>query len=498
MRRSFSFWNLTAPVVASVALAALWFVGARKELWFDERFVQVIGNLPFRAMFDVLRFENNPPFTYVLSHAWQAAFGSSEIALRTMTLLPTLGFLWTLYFSALRLAKSRTVASATVLLASVSGIVVTQSDEVRMYPWLMLWSSLALFLTWLWSEHPRQGTMLALVLVHVFGLYTHYTYFFVFGFSCAWMLARHRGQWKHIMLYNVVPVLAFLPWFFLSLLPKLQDLSTNVGIQRIAAARWEIVLAPIQFIVPTWFLEQLHWRIVHWLADAAIAVGILSFGFLCFRAGTTRTAARFVATFLLVVGLALTTTGIVVPKYASSLISPLLIAVAWGLVRIPLSRNIVAFILITLFGISTLTSIAQARLPYVTYKAATAVVVAHEQQDDRMLVYPFNDEIAVRPYYAGNLVVHGFFPLSGPEAVSLRDIVQYNFRVTLDSGNIQRLKDYVGTSKRVWFLYDVPPSSGYWRGDLIANWFTEHGFQATMYRDLFKNIPPLLVRYDRQ
>ncbi|MBI4092575.1 MAG: hypothetical protein HY420_01495, partial [Candidatus Kerfeldbacteria bacterium] len=135
--------DILALAAATAILAFWWSVGAGRELWFDERFVQVVSRMKWPEMFDLLRYENNPPLFFFLANIWQRAVGSNEVALRILTLAPTIGLLAVIRSLANKLAGSH-IAALSVILTSVSGMVVAQAGEFRMYPWLTLWAALAL------------------------------------------------------------------------------------------------------------------------------------------------------------------------------------------------------------------------------------------------------------------------------------------------------------------------------------------------------------------
>lgn len=479
---------------ASVILVSIWLVGAGKEFWFDERFIQVVSQLSWTSMFQVLRFENNPPFLFSLIHIWQGLVGSNEAWLRLMTLLPSLATVALLPRLAKRLGSS---VGWTAMLAATSGLVVMQAGELRMYPWVMLLTTLALLGAWDYSEAPRRTTLAWLGLVLMIGNLTHYTFVFVSAFVVGWLILNRRQQWREMMVFGAAVVAAFLPWAIYSLWPKLQDLSANVGIQRIAAERFEAAYLPFRFIVPPWFLEEPIWGVLRFLAVVLIVTAMVMWVIDGLRRRLPKDF-RFLGSFLLVVGGLLILTGIVVPKYASSLIPAILLIVVAGLTRLPASRLAKVAALVCVVIVAAGTSLQQARLPYVTYQESAKIVEANERPGDVLLVYPFNDEIAVRPYYQGRLAVQGFFPLRDRGQVPLVDIVRYNFRVSLTSDNIDRLATYVQDARRVWFFFDVPPSPGYWHGDLIIDWFRRNGYRPSLYSGAFHNVPPLLMRFDRQ
>lgn len=486
--------DIAGLAIALGASTLLWAIGAGKELWFDERFVQVLSQRSLSDMFGLLRFENNPPFVFLLSHWWQIVFGSSAVALRTMTLIPTLATLVVTWKFAREIAGKQ-VAALTAIVVAIMGQVVIQSQELRMYPWLMLWSGLALWIGWRLSHQWRSPDAAWITVIHIVGIYTHYTYFFVAFGIWVWLWLTRPDHRRSLVLSSLLVAGATVPWFFISLWPKLQDLQQNVGIQRIAADRPEALLLPLRFLMPPWFLEGTGWTLVRVAGSLAAVTGLA-----CFTVRTFQLRNRsgvYLALQIGLISLGLVATGIVVPKYATALIVPVAVTLGWGIATLPIGRGARWTLTVALLTASLATSIRQAGLPYVTYRAAAEVIESQEQPGDIILVYPFNDTIAFGPEYRGGLKVRGFFPLRQPDDVGLSEIVRYNFRVSLTEENIHRISEYVGQAPRVWFVYDVPPSAGYWRGDLIANWFTEAGYQANMYQDLFRNVPPLLVRYDK-
>lgn len=54
----------------------LWLFGAGKELWYSERFVQVLDRLSRREMFSLLKFENNPPLWFVIARMRRSIAGT--------------------------------------------------------------------------------------------------------------------------------------------------------------------------------------------------------------------------------------------------------------------------------------------------------------------------------------------------------------------------------------------------------------------------------------
>lgn len=492
-----AFWrpSRVALLFALIVMIALWSVEAGKELWFSERFVVVMAEQPLPAMLELLRFENNPPFFFVFMKFWKGVVGDHEAFLRLATLIPTLVWLVLLRSLARRIAGEG-VAAVTVLLASVSGLVVMQAGELRMYPWLLLWTTIALLSVQILNESQHRGAFVSFTIANILGLYTHYTFIIIFVFLTAWLFVKAPQPRRSLIVSTAISLAIFAPWFFLSLLPIVSDLSSNLGIQTLSAPRWHILQAPFRFLIEpiaqgNSFTSALS-IVGYLIVGAAVFQGVLQ----ALRGDAVRRA--FLLGLPLIAGLVLTAVGIVLPKYATILLPSALIVISLGLSNPPIpwsARSALVAILMTSMAAVTFQRVKAAT---VTYRQTASVVQAQEQANDRILIYPFNDELALKPYYKGELPVVGFLALREPQELSLKEVIQLNFRVTTTEENVSRLASYVGDAQRVWFFYDVPPTSGYWNGDLIDQWFSENGFSKHTYSELFESVPPLLVRYDRE
>lgn len=483
-----------------ILLMAFWGVGASKEFWFDERFFQVISAQSFSEMVGLLRFENTPPLVYVMSHFWQRVFGSSEAGLRLLTLLPSIFSLIVLRSFVARIF-GKIVAAVALLITAVSSTVVIQALELRAYPWLMLWSLLALFFSWSFQQQPKRSTLAVLTVTHILGIYTHYTYLIVLLFLTAWLLANRRSQWRGVLLSFGIVTLAFLPWFSFTEFPKFEYFLTQPEAQKLAVDRWEVLSLPFRMIIAPVDFEGLSWGLFRFLGWVIIAGGLLWTIFLSFFRGLEARERQGLRLFLALFfsgSVLLMPFGIAIPKYATALVPAAIILLAWGLTKLPGPAPIRISCFSAILLISTLVSFQHASLLKGTFRAALSIVSSEQRPGDRLLVYPFSDEILLRPHYHGPLPILGFFPLKkNPGEVTLKDIVQHSFYVSLREENVDQLSVYIGEAPRVWFFYDVTPTRGYWNADLIRTWFQEHGYEEKVYREIFQNTAPLLVRYDR-
>lgn len=485
-----------APAAATVTLAVLWLIGSGKELWYSERFVQVVGARSWSEMFQLLRFENNPPLFFVVARLWESLVGQGERAARALPLLFGVIFLFILWMGTVRIAGRR-AASYAVMVASVSGMIVSQATEYRMYTLLLCCSAAALLLTTIYTETRTTRALYALTVVSVVGLYTHYTFIPLWLFLSGWLFITARLERKRIVVHALATLLIFIPWLWYSFLPIALDLRSNLGIQQHSGAVWELLILPFRTVAPALFGETRSLFVIRMIASAVAAIAMV-IGIKKWWRGDERNR----KTILLLLGSSLFTVAtltvarLTAPKYASVAMPAAITLIGIGLSALDDRYRSGRLLAVVVIIVSAIVAAEMARAPYVTYAESARIIEQEERDSDRLLVYPFNDEIALRPYYNGSLRVDGFFPLKTPEGTTLKDNIQYNFRSTLDERTVDMLGSYVSGAPRVWFFYDVSMTDKFWNSERIDSWFVSHGYARTVFKETFHNVPPLLVRYD--
>lgn len=178
-----------------------------ESLWRDEAFSwamasQGLGAVPLTAR------DFNPPLYYLLLSAWMQAFGSSEVALRSLSLLFFAGTLWVVWrFMTDLLAVPRRRAGVYLLLFALNPLLSYYAMEARMY------SLLAFFAAASFYAYQAQRPVVY-VLSTTAGLYTHYFMVFVLlAQAAAAILARgDLASLRKRALLLAAPVLLFVPW----------------------------------------------------------------------------------------------------------------------------------------------------------------------------------------------------------------------------------------------------------------------------------------------
>lgn len=162
------FW-----LIASAALALRAYHLGRQELWYDEVISFHMAVMP--EWWHSARLGAHPPLYYVLLRAWTAAFGPSEVSLRTLSAgLGTVSIMAIMVLG--KAVFTREVGLWAGAFAALAPMHLYYSQEVRNYTLVMLLITVAYWS--LWHALARGGrwwlgalaSMVAVVSTHLLGL----------------------------------------------------------------------------------------------------------------------------------------------------------------------------------------------------------------------------------------------------------------------------------------------------------------------------------------
>lgn len=201
-------------VVAVAAMLRFMLLDA-KSLWFDEAFSVHAAGFSLREMTAfVVKVDAHPPGFYLLLHYWMRVFGRSETAIRSLSVIASLGTVWLSYLLGRRLAGA-SVGLIGALLIAIAPFQIMAAQEVRMYPWLEFLGVLSTYALWMALETGRRGFWGAYVGATAAMLYVHYFGFLVLGFHGLYVLAIHwrdHRVWKVYALVLLLVALLYVPW----------------------------------------------------------------------------------------------------------------------------------------------------------------------------------------------------------------------------------------------------------------------------------------------
>ncbi|HVM64063.1 MAG TPA: glycosyltransferase family 39 protein [Acidimicrobiales bacterium] len=137
------------PAVVAVAVAAVVVAGlvlrfwTRSQLWLDEALTVNIARVPLHRLPTALRHDGAPPLYYAVLHLWMRAFGTSNVAVRSLSAVCSVACLPLMWLAGRRVGRSAgadpavTGTVALVLLAS-SPFAIRYATEARMYSLVVL------------------------------------------------------------------------------------------------------------------------------------------------------------------------------------------------------------------------------------------------------------------------------------------------------------------------------------------------------------------------
>jgi 4-amino-4-deoxy-L-arabinose transferase-like glycosyltransferase len=223
-------WLVIAAVLVVGAGVVMRFV-TLSELWLDEALSVNISRLPLGDIPDWLRHDGAPPLYYFLLHVWTDVFGTSNLAVRSLSGILSVATLVPMWFAGRRIA-GRTGAWIAVLVLASSPYAIGFGSETRMYSLVMLLVTVGYLAVRRLLERPSLGRQAVVALVTALLLYTHYWAFFLIaavGALLAW--AAWRGsdpEQRHAARAGLVALVAgaitFLPW-----IPTFLYQSENTG-----------------------------------------------------------------------------------------------------------------------------------------------------------------------------------------------------------------------------------------------------------------------------
>lgn len=197
------------------AVARWWGLGA-KSLWFDEAYSAFVAGQPLLDIPRLLAaYDTHPPLHYVLLHLWIGVFGNSEEAIRSLSVITSLGVVVLTYLWGRRLGGDR-VGVLAAFLVGLSPFQVASAQDARMYPLLTLLAVGASYALSLAVEGNRRQHWVSYAACLALALYTHHFAALVAVAHGAYVLLLDRRReaaagWLWVMVLVGVAYLPLIP-----------------------------------------------------------------------------------------------------------------------------------------------------------------------------------------------------------------------------------------------------------------------------------------------
>ncbi len=200
-----------------------------RGLWLDEAITVKQASRTFLRIIQKLATGVHPPLYHITMHFWLKYFGTSEIALRSFSVIVGVIAIPVAYWAGRRIYDRRTGLIAAGLIA-LSPFQIWYSQEARMYALLFLGGLLSTTFLVLAVRENRKHLWVGYLVFTTMGLFTHYFFLFLmigqilfYVFGIVWNTerdARHaataQASWRNPKgLFADVPTLG--PWLLVSL-----------------------------------------------------------------------------------------------------------------------------------------------------------------------------------------------------------------------------------------------------------------------------------------
>jgi uncharacterized membrane protein len=235
-RASVQLGHLLAPALLVLLYAAArWSRLAGDCLWFDEIFGLHAASHDWRGLWPFVAADLiHPPLFYALLKLWITAGGESILWLELFSYTAALLCLVPFLLLARELRLGATATRLALLVFAVSGYLIKYAQEVRMYALLLL---LTLTSLWLFAQLARRSTpsrlcLIALALVNLLLVYTHYYGWLVVCGEAVYLAAsRQWNRLRAFLLTMLFAAVCFAPWVWacLSAAGAGGGLAENVG-----------------------------------------------------------------------------------------------------------------------------------------------------------------------------------------------------------------------------------------------------------------------------
>lgn len=196
---------------------------ARDSIWFDEAFGFYITQFDFLQIAQFTGVDVHPPLYYWLLGVWEALWGTSEAALRSLSILfGTIAIAITYALS--RKMFGRLVGAVTLVFLVISPMLIRYSDEARMYTLAAVFVMGATYLLLKATESGKRRHWVFYGILVGLGMWTHYFTALAWLTHWAWRaISLRRGSTKGRVLLkkffskdwiiaHIVAVGLFLPW----------------------------------------------------------------------------------------------------------------------------------------------------------------------------------------------------------------------------------------------------------------------------------------------
>ena len=209
-------WNWVfylLPCLGAAMFAGLASLNLATAMWFDESYSAYLIRGDFGQIWEMTAVDVHPPLYYFCLKLWSLVFGTSEVALRAMSVVLGAAAILLAFWLLKRWFGLRKAGVLTLFL-SLSPLLIRYSQEMRMYMLAFLIVVGATLVLEVALKERRKWAWGAYTVLVALGMWTHYFTALVWlaelGYIVYYM--RRHGRQEAVFWVYPVAVALFLPW----------------------------------------------------------------------------------------------------------------------------------------------------------------------------------------------------------------------------------------------------------------------------------------------
>ena len=209
-------WNWVfylLPCLGAAVFAGLASLNLATAMWFDESYSAYLIRGDFGQIWEMTAVDVHPPLYYFCLKLWSLVFGTSEVALRAMSVVLGAAAILLAFWLLKRWFGLRKAGVLTLFL-SLSPLLIRYSQEMRMYMLAFLIVVGATLVLEVALKERRKWAWGAYTVLVALGMWTHYFTALVWlaelGYIVYYM--RRHGRQEAVFWVYPVAVALFLPW----------------------------------------------------------------------------------------------------------------------------------------------------------------------------------------------------------------------------------------------------------------------------------------------
>ena len=212
-------WNLQILIWWIIIIAGACIVYAtgisHEDLWFDESYSVAMSEHSFGQIITLAAIDNHPPLYYLLLRTVRAVLGSSEWALRTLSVAGAVALVGLGAGPVRRIFGDKTAFIYAAVTIFTPGILI-YAHEARMYTLAIFTVTASALYGYLAVQHNRTSDWVYFGLASLAAAYLHYyglmAAFFTHLFILLWIFFKKRAYLKAYIFAGGAVLAGYLPW----------------------------------------------------------------------------------------------------------------------------------------------------------------------------------------------------------------------------------------------------------------------------------------------